>query len=148
VLPPLDPLLHATLDRAVAEPGHSVPTWLEFLGRDAEEKVTDRLVRYGHLVREESRRWGRTETRYVPADFARAAWPEVRLGRGTFLDGSDGFLAGLVLATGLEWRVFRDAERGARESAAEQVAWLPDEQRDLVERVRVVVSEGVLTHRT
>lgn len=151
--PPLDGLAHSTLDRLGAESGHSVRSWLEYLGGDAADRVTERLVRAGHLRRVESRRWGRTETRFVATDEARAALPQVRLwsavDRGVPFEGADGFLAGLIQASGLGWVVFRDLEWGARprDRVGEAVAGLPPPQRDLVEQVRAAVSDTVLTQR-
>jgi hypothetical protein len=143
--PPLDVLAHSTLDRIGAESGLPVGTWLEFLGRDAVDRVSDRLVRAGGLVREESSRWGRTSVRYVPVDPARAAWPGVRLwsavDRGAPFEGADGFLAGLVLALGLGWQVFRDAGPRARDRVAAEVEGLPAPLGDLVEQVPSVAAE-------
>lgn len=150
--PPLDALAHSTLDRVAAESGQPVRAWLEYLGGDAEARVTERLVRAGVLTRREVSRWGRVSTRFVAVDPGRAAYPGTRLwsavDRGAPFQGADGFLAGLVQATGLGWQVFRHLTGSrARDLVAAEVDGLSPPLRDLVEGVRAAVNDTVLTHR-
>jgi hypothetical protein len=78
--PPRDALAHTVLDHLVAEPGvTSMSDWLRFFAQDAYEKVSQRLVREGHVHVREERRFLRVTTVLEPTVTTRAGWPESRL---------------------------------------------------------------------
>lgn len=117
---PPDSLTHAVVELVAAEPQHRLRTWLAYLARDATEKVAERLVRDRQVSRVESRSLLRgTSVTYPPVDESRVFWRSVRMTKllqdGTISDWSDGLLAGLANAIGLDRLLLRDSDGGARQ---------------------------------
>lgn len=151
--PPWDALAHTVLDHLRAEPGvTSVRDWLRFLGRDAYEKVAQRLVREGHVHAREERRLLRVTMTYEPTTSTRAGWPESRLASrlsaGGALEPPDIVLAGLVTATGLDAYVLADTPPHTRPYLRRVVASLPSSLRSLVDETAAAVGDAVLNART
>lgn len=151
--PPRDALAHTVLDHLRAEPDiTSVGDWLRFLGRDADEKVVQRLVREGHVLVKEERRFLRVVTVYEPTLTTRAGWPESRLASqlsaGAALELPDIVLAGLVDATGLNRYVLADTPPHVRPYLRRLLASLPPSLRELIDETAAVVGDAVLSSRT
>jgi hypothetical protein len=85
---------------------HPLPTWLEFLQRDAYGRVGRSLETSGQYRAERSRRGVRTMTTYVPTNSLEAARPRAvlatRLTSGQSLDPWYVCLGGFMAATGLD----------------------------------------------
>jgi hypothetical protein len=152
--PPRDALAHTVLDHLLAEPGvTSMRDWLRFFARDAYEKVSQRLIREGHVhVREERRFLLRVTTVLEPTMTTRAGWPESRLASrlsaGLALEPPDVVLAGLVAATGLDTYVLADTPPHARPYLQRIVSSLPPSLREVVAQTAVAVGDAVLNART
>jgi hypothetical protein len=151
--PPRDALAHTVLDHLLAEPGvTSMRDWLRFFARDAYEKVSQRLIREGHVHVREERRFLRVNTVLEPTMTTRAGWPESRLAsrlsKGAALDPPDIVLAGLVAATGLDAYVLADAPPQARPYLRRLVGSLPPSLREVVAQTAAAVGDSVLNART
>jgi hypothetical protein len=151
--PPRDALAHTVLDHLLAEPGvTSVRDWLRFLARDAYEKVSQRLVREGHVHVREERRFLRVTTVLEPTVTTRSGWPESRLAsrlsKGTALEPPDVVLGGLIAATGLDAYVLADTPPHARPYLHRMVAILPPSMREVVAQTAAAVGDAVLNART
>jgi hypothetical protein len=150
---PRDALAHTILDHLLAEPSvTSVHDWLRFFARDAYEKVSQRLVREGHVHVREERRFLRVITVYEPRITTRAGWPESRLASrlsaGAALEPPDIVLAGLVAATGLDTYVLTDTPPQVRPYLRRVVASLPPSLREVVDQTAAAVGDAVLNART
>lgn len=155
--PPQDALAHTVLEQLRVEPSTtSVRDWLRFLSRDAYEKVTQRLVREGHVRVKDERRFLRVVTVYEPTATTRAALPESRLAHqlstGRDLNAPDIVLAGLVAATGLEKHILAAAPTDLRPHLRPYlhrlVGALPPSLRNLIGETSAAVGDAVLSSRT
>lgn len=151
--PPRDALAHTVLDHLIAEPGvTSMRDWLRFFAQDAYEKVSQRLIREGHVHVREERRFLRVVTVFEPTMTTRAGWPESRLASllsaGAALEPPDVVLAGLVAATGLDTYVLADTPPHARPYLQRVVSSLPPSLREVVNQTATAVGDAVLNART
>jgi hypothetical protein len=151
--PPRDALAHTVLDHLLAEPGvTSIRDWLRFFAQDAYEKVSQRLIREGHVHVREERRFLRVTTVFEPTMTTRAGWPESRLASrlsaGAALEPPDVVLAGLVAATGLDTYVLADTPPHARPYLQRVVSSLPPSLREVVNQTATAVGDAVLNART
>jgi Golgi phosphoprotein 3 GPP34 len=150
--PPRDALAHTVLDHLRAEPDVMLGDWLRFFARDAYEKVSQRLIREGHVHVREERRFLRVTTVLEPTMTTRSGWPESRLAsrlsKGAALDPPDIVLAGLVAATGLDAYVLADAPPQARPYLRRLVSSLPPSLREVIAQTAAAVGDSVLNART
>jgi hypothetical protein len=151
--PPRDALAHTVLDHLLAEPGvTSMRDWLRFFAQDAHEKVSQRLIREGHVHVREERRFLRVVTVFEPTMTTRAGWPESRLASwlsaGAALEPPDVVLAGLVAATGLDTYVLANTPPHARPYLQRVVGRLPPSLREVVNQTAAAVGDAVLNART
>lgn len=150
--PPQDAVARTVLEQITGE-GHpyTIRTWLVFLSRHAEETVTHRMWRAGFLRQQSSRRLLRQVTTYAPVDPGKAAWPMARLSttlrRQSPMEHSDAFLAGVVLATGLDQVMLDGAGAGPHEYLAHVVAGLAAPLHQLVVHTQAAVGDAVLSQR-
>lgn len=151
--PPRDALAHTVLDHLLAEPGvTAVQDWLRFFAQDAYERVSQRLIREGHVHVRQERRLLRTVTVFEPTTTTRAGWPESRLASqlsaGLALEPPDVVLAGLVEATGLDAYVLTDTPPHARPYLRRVVTSLPPSLRAVVDQTAAAVGDVVLNARS
>ncbi|SCF48777.1 Golgi phosphoprotein 3 (GPP34) [Micromonospora matsumotoense] len=153
--PPEDSLMHVILDQLIAEEGrrHDIRTWLNFLSKQAQTQLAQRLLRNGHVRISPVRRLGRqTGVLYVPVDMNVAAKPwallSQRLRRHEPLNYDDLALAGLVLATGLESFLLDGATSATSEFLRHQVGRLWPLMRSLLHHTHAAIGDAVLAHRT
>jgi len=153
--PPADSLMHLILDQLIAEAarGHTVRTWLAFLGQQAPEQIAQRLLRAGHVRMEAQRKLGRqVGVLYVPVDVNVAAWPWAMLSqhlrRHEPLEYEPLCLAGLALASGLHTFVLDGAPDETFDylNRAVRNLWTP--MRALLFHTQAAIGEAVLAHRT
>lgn len=133
---------------------HGVAVWLDYLSRQAPTRIAEHLADAGHLERRTRRSMlvGPTATVYVPVDTNRAATPWAllvsRLRRGDMLGGEWLYLAGLVVASGLESFVLDGAPASTHEHLRQQVAAVPHQIREVLRHTHAAVGRAVLSHRT
>ena len=151
--PPTDALAHAVIDQITAEPSsHPVRAWLDYLAKDARERVGQRLQQVGLVRRETSRRpWGRS-VRYEPTDVNRtdANWARLStvLRRGEPMHPLDILLCGLALVSGLDGYLLDDGRGPAHRYMLQLVGTLPPQLRELLNHTEAAVGEAVLSYRT
>ncbi|GGM66796.1 hypothetical protein GCM10011608_60150 [Micromonospora sonchi] len=151
--PPKDWLQHLVLDRLVAEPRHTATrTWLAFLAETAYEQVATRMWQLGYLQPQQTGRWWRQRTVYVPADMNTAAWSWARLSHQLRnyqpLSAFDVALAGLAVHTQLDPILLDGTPPATRAFLRHQVELAPLPLRDLFADLGAVVGASVLSHRT
>ncbi|RJL23041.1 GOLPH3/VPS74 family protein [Bailinhaonella thermotolerans] len=154
-VPVEDPLARDVLAQIVAAPEHTdVRTWLAYLAQDAAEGVGARLQDAGLVQRVESRVLFRTRVRYEATEFAKGAWPSLRLtmllSEHQPMSLPDMLLAALVDAAGLLDHVLFEPEQRApaREYLTTLTAALPPALRGLAGHVSAAVGSAVMTYRT
>ena len=77
-----DTLTQSVLNEMNNAPEHvDVRTWLAYLARHSVAAVATRLIDAGLVDRKESRMLWHKNVRYVATDYARGAWPAVRVER-------------------------------------------------------------------
>lgn len=145
-LMPAEPVAHQVLELVCSE-RHDLATWLQFLARDARERVGQRLTDKGAVYREQ-RRWSR-QTRFVPVNPDKAAWPAIRLRRALLenqLTYADRILAALVVVTELSGRVLLWDGNVSRAALPPLVNALPPPLREVARCTEQVVGQVVLAH--
>jgi hypothetical protein len=153
--PVQDPLAQRVLNEMAGAPEHAdVRTWLAYLARNSVPAVATRLIDAGLLERTESRMLWRKNVRYMATDFAKGAWPAVRIERmlvhGHRVALADMGLAALVQATGLLDAILIDRRDRtvARRYLATLMATIPHPLRDLARHVQIAVGDAVLSYRS
>jgi hypothetical protein len=149
--PPADALAHQILTELVSQPHYTdVRIWLAYVAEFAIDGVARRLERARALMPVRQRRLARTRTVWVPTDINQAAWQAIRLERmlnsRAWLPPADGFLAGLIAATGLTRHVLWDTDRSAIGLAhlPQVVRGLPPSLLELVSYTEAAVGQFVL----
>ncbi|HEY9472751.1 MAG TPA: GPP34 family phosphoprotein [Mycobacteriales bacterium] len=152
-IPPADALAHTVLNQIMTEPSsHPVRSWLDYLGKDARERVGQRLERAGLVRREASRRpWGKS-VRYEPTDVNRTAANWARLStmlrRAEPMHPLDILLSGLALVSGLDGYLLEDGRGPAHRYMLQIVSTLPPQLRELLNQTEAAVGDAVLSYRT
>ncbi len=150
--PPQDALAHTVLDQLSGErQRHNLRTWLAYLAQTATERVGARLERAGWVTRLQSRRFLKTEVRWVPVDMTAAATPgallRLQIQREHPLDVPEIVLAGLVDAAGLNQIVLWGVTPRTVQYRDSCVANLAPPLRELLAETKAAVGNTVLTHR-
>lgn len=148
VPPMIDEVAQTALGHIVAEPTHSLQTWLRFLARTAHADVAARLIAAGLLRPPSGRRLPRRSRPPVPVDPNVALWPAGRLNlaiqRGQRLDVRDALLLGLVVATTVARTVLWEPES---RHLADSIAGLPAQYRELIAQAKAVIGAAVISPR-
>jgi hypothetical protein len=150
-----DALTQSVLNEMNNAPEHTdVRTWLAYLARHSVAAVATRLIDAGLVDRKESRMLWHKNVRYVATDYARGAWPAVRVERmmvnGQLMTPSDMALVALIDATGLldALLIERRDRTSARRYLGTLMATIPYPLRDLVGHVQAAVGDAVLSYRS
>jgi hypothetical protein len=129
-------------------------TWLAYFARNSVQRVAARLTRTGLVEAEITRLLWRKRVRYLATEYAKGAWPAVRLQlmlvKGTDITPTNLTLAGLVEATGLLEIIIADSrERTAASHHLNSLMHhLPPSLRDLTSQLQVSVGDAVLAYRS
>ncbi|WP_160330371.1 GOLPH3/VPS74 family protein [Sphaerimonospora mesophila] len=146
--PVIDGVAQTALGHIVAEPAHSLQTWLHFLARTAHADVAARLTAAGLLRPPSGRRLPRRSRPQVPVDPNVALWPTGRLNlaiqRGQRLDVRDALLLGLVVATTVARTVLWEPES---RHLADSIAGLPAPYRELIAQTKAAIGDAVISPR-
>jgi hypothetical protein len=162
--PPQDMLAGTLLRDIVTEPPHSVRVWLEYVSRDARDKVGSRLHVAGQLEQIRLRKWwGGPAVQYRAVSAERALIPEVRLhdllarpypGIGPAKISQnhklmqDATLAALAHATGLlSALLWYHGPHRARSQLDELRRALPSPLLELAQHTEAAVGDAVLGRR-
>ncbi len=150
--PPPDATAHAVLDQLLGEPAiRSISTWLRYLGRSADQRVAERLMR-ARVVREvvTGPMWRKT-TLHPPMDANDAMFPAARVTglavRGLPVELPDALLVGLAAATGLDRFLLQDVDAAGRQHLRTEVDRLPRPLWCLLVETKAVVGAAVLNRR-
>jgi hypothetical protein len=150
---PADPLLANMLRHIVAEPQHSVSTWLTYFARTSVDGVIGRLLATGFLRAETSRGLLRSKPAYVPTDPISLSWRSLRIAhvisKRDLRTWEDLTLVGLVVATGLLESVLYNASPEDIESLRYILGRLPEEVslHALITQVEALIAASVLSQR-
>lgn len=150
-----DPLAQSLLNEIGNTREHiDLPMWLAYFARNSVQRVATRLVRAGLVEPDVSRVLWRKRVRYLATEYAKGAWPAVRLElmllKGRDVTPNNLTLASLVDATGLLGVIVPDSrDRAAgREYLGVLMNSLPPSLRELAGQVQVSVGDAVLTYRS
>ncbi|RCG25399.1 GPP34 family phosphoprotein [Sphaerisporangium album] len=139
-----DPLARVVLAHIVAEPSHTVRTWLRFLARTARADVASRMTADG-LLRPHR---GLLGSRHLPVDTNQAAWPVGRLNiavrRREPLGARDRVLLGLLNATGVARLVLWERNTTYLAGAVEGLA---PRLQELLAQTEAAVGDAVISRR-
>src|SRR5918999_4558319 len=141
-----DALTQSVINEMNNAPEHSdVRTWLAYLARHSVAAVATRLIDAGMVRRKETRMLWHKKVQYLATDYARGAWPAVRVERmlvnGHLMAPSDMALVALIEATGLLDAILieRRDRAAARRYLGTLIATVPYALRDLVGHVQAAV---------
>ncbi|WP_433499848.1 GOLPH3/VPS74 family protein [Sphaerimonospora sp. CA-214678] len=144
----IDEVAQTALGHILAEPAHSLQTWLRFLARTAHADVAARLTGAGMLRPRSGRRLPLRSRPQVPVDPNAALWPVGRLNlaiqRGQRLDIRDALLLGLVVATTVARAVLWEPES---RHLADSIAGLPAPYRELIAQTKAAIGDAVISPR-
>lgn len=145
------PARHAVAETRPPGPGHDVAEWMSWLAYEgrAEGLVGDRLARLTLVMRDERRRlFGGTTVRYIPRDLNVTVYPasvitsSVR--RDLKLSWEDLFVAGLLLATGLDKHALATLTQSDRSVLLAQLKGLDEESRALLRAADAAVGDAAI----
>lgn len=151
--PPTDPCLATMLRQIVAEPQHTVPTWLTFFAQTSTDDVIDRLVSSGYMRAEVTRGLLRNKETFVPADPIAVSWRSLRIAhiisKRDLRTWEDLTLIGLVVATGLVELVMYNASAEDIDNLRQILVRLNDEAslHGLITQVEALIAAAVLAQR-
>jgi hypothetical protein len=147
------PAATAMMNSIIAEPYHTVPTWLSYFAQTSTDIVVDRLIVLGFMKVEESRGLLRNKASYGVTDRAALTWRSVRIARvihdRDLRTWEDLALIGLLIATGLIDNVLWNADPDDRESLRVLLANLNNEPtlHAIITQVEALIAAAVLAQR-
>lgn len=130
---------------------HPVRAWVEYLRDHARTMIAPRLIQAGLIERVQARQMFRQVVRYPATDPVKAASPQAKLryllDHPQNLDEQSAVLAGLVLATGLDYVLGGGSAREVRDRLARMAMMLRSDLRALIAGVESAVAALALSAR-
>ena len=148
-----EPELATMMDVIIAEPHHTMPTWLAYFAQTSTDVVLERLVKSGFLREESSKGLLRSKSTYMPTDQSALSWRSLRIAhvinKRDVRTWEDLALIGLLVATRLTDFVLWNADPTDRESLKVILGGLNDEPslHALISQVEALIAAAVLAQR-